>query len=109
MTNTIFKLSQILESAEKLPSQSDLFLPKNERLSKDTKCAVLIDDDNFEFTEETLSFAETHGLNRHFGIELVQDFVANAKLQKSVLSVEELVTALEYYLEYDAFYDFGNV
>ena len=109
MTNTILKLSQVLESAEQLPFEGDLFLPKNEKLNQDTKCAILLEDDNFEFTEETLLFAETHGLNYHFGIYLVQDVVGNAKLQKSEVSVDELVTALEHYLEYDAFYDFGNL
>ena len=109
MINTILKLSQVLESVEQLPDEGDLFLPSYEKFNQDTKCAVLLEDDNFEFTEETLLFAETHGLHFHFGIHLVQDVVANAKLQKSEVSVDELVRALEHYLEYDAFYDFGNL
>lgn len=109
MTNTILKLSQVLESAEQLPHQGDLFLTKDEKLTQDTKCAVLFEDDSFEFTEETLLFAETHGLNYHCGIHLVQDVVANVMLQKSEVSISDLVTALEHYLEYDAFYDFGNL
>jgi len=109
INNTILRLSHVLESAEQMPNEGDLFLPKDEKLKQNTKCAVLFEDDNYEFTEETLRFAETHGLNWHLGIHLVQDVITNAKLQKPKVSIDELIAALEHYLEYDAFYDFGNL
>lgn len=109
MNHPTFRLQEVFKLAEQIPNGGNLFLPKNEKLEQNTKCAVLFEDDNYEFTEEILKFAETHGLNRNFGIHLVQDVVANAKLQKPEVSIDELIAALEHYLEYDAFYDFGNL
>lgn len=110
MTDSLYKLSQVLESAEKFPDASDLFLPKAEQLSPNTKCAVLLEDpEEFDFTEETLLFAEQNSLTYNIGIQIVQDVVSNARMQKVDVNAEELVQALEYYLDNDAFYDFGNL
>lgn len=84
-----------------------LYIRQRPPWTVDTLGAVLNPDDSEE-DEEVPAFARQHELSYVVPIATVQDIVQNARLQLFVPDITDLIEALNYYYEHDAFIDFGG-
>ena len=99
------RLTEVLSEVEELPWNHALYLPFNSKWALDTQCAIL-DPDDCSDDEENPPLAIQHGLSYALTVQQLQGIRANAAAQLSTLSEEDLLTALLYYYDNDAFIKF---
>ncbi len=75
-------------------------------LDEHMPCAVLLTTGN-EPAGYVPPFARNHRLEAAVDVQLVREIVDHARMQKPVLTGADVVEALNYYLDNDAFFDFG--
>lgn len=77
----------------------------DDMLRWDTECCIAAPPGFDEETEEEIfpAFAVEHGMEYSILAETIQDVVVSALEQKQDAADEEILHALNYYLEYDAF------
>jgi len=102
----IIKLSDVLLHSEKFEWSDALFLIKDEKLTLDSKCAVLDPDDVEDDADEDPKYAKENNLKYALTMQDTQSIAENAKEQKSDCTVEDLFKAFLYYYNNDAFIDF---
>lgn len=99
-------LSDVLTHAQELPWNEALFLPTHKDWSLQSPCAVC-DPDASEGGDELPSIAVMNDLRYALSMSGVQDIVANAKEQKPGCTPEDLLKALLFYYQHDAFISFA--
>jgi hypothetical protein len=123
-TTEFVRLDEILASRESVPSGVALYASNHYPLKPDTPCAwlpiggIIWDDEGFPVDEEgnrnevddikEPAFAVANGLIYVLDHQSIEDVLSNAKEQKSNVSISELVDALNYYWENDAFIEFDE-
>lgn len=99
-----------LESGEKAVYADEgwCVYEKDDILSLNTVCCIAEPPGYDEETEEEIfpAFAAENGMEYAILSEIIQDVVISALEQKHDASDEEILNALNYYLEYDAFMRF---
>jgi hypothetical protein len=100
-------LREVLSTAERLPLDTNLYLPFDEVWAAGTRCVVARVD---RYAEEptTPELAAQHGLGYALQAVQVQDIVINAREQRPGITVEDLVEAFLFFYDRDAFIDFGG-
>ena len=101
-------LGAVLLNADDLSLDADLFLPYGEVWDSTTRCAV-IPADRYADEYNTPDLAVQNNLERALQIAQVQDVVVNARLQRSKVTVENLVAAFLFYYDRDAFSNFDMI
>jgi hypothetical protein len=99
-------LHEALILADSLPTSSALFLPGDEEWSLDTPCAIL-EVDPYDGSDVPL-FAREHGLAYALSADQVQDVVDNAREQVATPTPEQVLAALRFYYDRDAFIVLGE-
>ena len=100
------QLSEVLLSADTLPSHLELFLPDDRQWSGGT-VGALLDPDDDEDPENSI-FAKKHRLIPALGVPEIQDVVSNARQQDPDANKETLLQAFLYYFQNDAFIEFSS-
>lgn len=99
---TLIKLREILVNVEEYCWKDSLFLPENETWLLDSNCVVL-NMDELEDDEEAPRFALDNNLKYVLTIQDVQDVVENIREQSPNCTDDDLLRALLYYYQNDAF------
>ncbi|QDU31654.1 hypothetical protein ETAA8_68140 [Anatilimnocola aggregata] len=97
----LITLSQFLQSPDDFPWNEAIYLPANKPWSLNSTLAVWSADDYEEGEEPDI--ARTNCLRYALGVSSGQDIVANAKQQKPVLTLDELLDAFMFFYKHDAF------
>lgn len=100
-------LREVLHRAEEQPWDAKLYLPTNEVWELGTRCAVLVDSQDRDEDEEP-PFARENGLTYALLMSAVQDIVSNAQQQVANITPEQMLAALLFFYDCDAFIDFGS-
>jgi hypothetical protein len=98
----LFGLRELLVDVQDFSWKDSLFLPTTGTLSLDSNCAVLNMDDLDE-DEETPKFAIDNNLKYALTIQDVKDVVKNIREQSPECTDDDLLKALLYYYQNDAF------
>jgi hypothetical protein len=94
----------VIEQIDDLPWDHALYLGGDKPWNASTPTAVLDPDDVDGLDEdENPAFAEQAGLRYVLSVQEVQGIVANARQQKSDLSLDDLVVAFNFYYDNDAY------
>jgi hypothetical protein len=99
----IMKLSDLLSGVEDLSWKGYLYLPKSEAWDLNTSCAIV---DNEEDELSNKKFIEDRNLKYALGIASVRGIVSNASSQKDDIELVDLLKALLFYYDNDAFIEF---
>jgi hypothetical protein len=107
----VTKLADVLTNPQAQDARAWLYLPANTAWSLDSPAAVLESEEVPPELEDepdagVPKFAKDNGLAQILPITAVQDVVSNAHQQRSGLSLSELLHALKFYYEHDAFIEF---
>jgi hypothetical protein len=108
----LVRLGEILVAIENADERAWLYLPRDTEWSSDTGGALL-QSEEVAAEEEDLpdagvpKVALDAGLVQVLPLTTVQDVVANARAARPSVEVTELIAALKFYYERDAFIDFG--
>jgi hypothetical protein len=78
------------------------------RFAENMLAAVLIESGYSEENDPLPEFAVKHQLEPVAHISLVQDVIVSAKEQKPSVTIAELIDALNYFFDYDAFMEFED-
>ena len=97
-------LRDIFHGPVQFPWNHVLYLPREEEITLDTECLVL-DPNDVESEHDVPSPAM--GLVEGLGIQDVRAIQENARLQGKTPTDTEMLRAFVYYLENDAFIEFG--
>ena len=103
----IITLRELLEDIDKHPWEFALFMPHGVEWNLDTSCTVLNPDDFNEPDPDRPKFATDHGLHYALGIQAIKSVVDNAKDQRPEATTPDLVDALNYYYDHDAYIDWA--
>jgi hypothetical protein len=103
----LIPLREALTLAEASPHDAALFLPGDGGWAIDTPCAILAVDP-YDDGEADPPFARQWGLRRALSVAQFQDIVANAREQIAEPTPEQLLNAMLFYYDRDAFIDFGE-
>ena len=101
----MFTLSQFLQSPDDFPWNEAIYLPKDKTWSLNSPIAVWNPDD-FDEGEEDPKIVRDNGLTYALGVSAGQDIVANAREQKTDLTMDDLLNAFLFYYKNDAFISF---
>lgn len=99
----MYKLAFILENIDQFKWSDALFLPEDEVWNKDTEGMVLDPDDVESDEDDVPKGAKERNLMYALNIQTIQSIVRNVIMQKSKISVDELVEAYLYYYDNDAY------
>lgn len=85
-----------------------IYIPGDDELFLTTVCCITAPPDFDEETDEEIipEFAVNNGMDGSILSEIFQDVICSALEQKREATNEELLKALNYYLDYDAFMKF---
>ena len=108
VADEIKTIGEILRTARHLPWENALYVVGNGPWAESDPCAVLDPEDSEEPGEIPPAFAAKHGLRYILNFASVQDIVSNAEQQIRNPSMELLLLAFNYYVEFDAFIDFTS-
>ena len=102
------RFKDVLLNIDKYSYTQWVYLPRDERWSLESRCAVLEDDEVPPEMEEepeagVPEFAKLNRLKRALTVTAVQDVLANARQQLPEATREVLFQAFMYYHEHDAF------
>ena len=100
-------LGWILDNVGSVPWGHALYLSPNEPWTLDTPALVLNPDDASDDEEEPEE-ARAAGLRYALGIQDVKGVADNARQQRKEATTGDLLRALRYYYDHDAFIDFGQ-
>src|SRR5262245_10408366 len=100
----MIRLEDVLARVDGFRWDYALHLPNGE-WSLETRGAVL-DPTDAESADDVPPFALENGLRSVLGMQAVQDVVANARAQKHSATALDLLQALRFYFERDAFIEF---
>ena len=100
-------LSAILCGAVELPWDKALYRQGDPEWTAETPCFIL-DPEIYEDTAEGRQLATDHGLRFVLGTHQIHEIVDNLYAQVGEPSTDELLDALVYYLENDAFKEFDG-
>ena len=103
MNDRLLTLKQILSNPETFSWDFALYMNGSPNWSEDAVCAVLDPDDSEDPGKIPPMFAKEHGLRYILDMASVQDIVSNAGQQIVNPSMQTLVKAFNYYVEFDAF------
>jgi hypothetical protein len=108
MENHIQTLGDILRGIEKIEKGGNaLYLVRDETEFVETSpCAILNPDDSADPGVIDPDFAVNNNLKFALFIDDVESIVSNAKQQIENPTIENLLEAFNYYMEYDAFIRF---
>ncbi len=83
-----------------------LFIPEREELTLETLCLAVRDDfDEFDgYTEELVN----GGMRDFLSTDQLEDIVDNLQLQSPTYADSDLLSAINFYIEHDAFIDLEN-
>lgn len=99
----MYKLAFILENIDQFKWSDALFLPEDEVWNKDTEGMVLDPDDVESDEDDVPKGAKERNLMYALNIQTIQSIVHNVVMQKSKISIDELVEAYLYYYDNDAY------
>lgn len=102
---------ELIEHIEAVCNPKDgsyvLYAPAGvEHISEDMEAAIILEPKWWEEDDPLPEFALEHNLEPACEITLAQDVIVSAKRQKPEVTNSELIAALDYFLEHDAFLDF---
>lgn len=100
MSDELLTLLNVIRQANSMNASSFLYLPFDERWCRSTRCAVLPTSD----IDGNPEFASKHSLECAIQVSFVQDVVANLIQQIREPEDSQLVDALLYYYDNDAFF-----
>jgi hypothetical protein len=103
--NKLLTIGELLRD-EQLPFDHGIVLPEEPKWRLDTVCAIVESDEMAE--DEDHPLAIENNLTCSIGSNEVMDIIANAHEQLAHATVEQLLEALEYYCDNDAFIDFNE-
>ena len=108
MANELITIAEVLRTARHLSEEHALYVVGKGPWSESDPCAVLDPEDSDEPGVIPPALAVKHGLRYLLNFDSVQDIVSNAEQQIRNPSMELLLEAFNYYVEYDAFIDFTS-
>ncbi len=100
---TLEQLGDVLAAIEAREWNERLYLDAARPWTQETRCAVLNFDQDEDEDDDIPAFATQNGLRDNLLITDVQDIVSNARQQRSDVDVNDLITALNFYYDNDAF------
>ena len=100
----IMTLSKLLECIGTLNWRGKVFFPSTKQLSKQSFIAVLEAHD-IEESQTVKLCVSSYALTCKLPVSTVQDIVENAKLQIENIYSEDLIKAVKFYINNDAFID----
>ncbi len=103
----LMPLGTVLREVESAPWTHALFIRGPRPWTAASVCSVL-DHNEPESPEDDPAFAKEAGLAYALIVPDVRDVVGNCMAQKPDASEHDLVKALNYYFEHDAFLDWGT-
>lgn len=101
----LHKLGDVLLLARDFPWNHALYLPKSGELKADTPCLVLDPDLGVDGPDD-IPTVLNHNLKYIIDMQSVQGIADNARAQLGNVRLDQLISALKYYLSKDAFIDF---
>ncbi len=109
---TIHDLMQQIEAIQQ-PELEDghyfLYAPAGiVTLREDMEAAIILESWWRDEDDPLPEFALEHGLEPAYEIRMAQRVIAAAKRQKPEVTVSELISALNYFMDYDAFLNFDT-
>jgi hypothetical protein len=107
MDHAMKTLGAILREADALNWRHALYMPFGETWNEATACAVL-DPEESEQLDDAPPLAKEYGLKYALGISTLQGIVANARLQEPSVDTTDLLKALLFYYDHDAFIVFPS-
>ena len=102
----MLELVYVLEHINEFNWSDALFLPEDEVWNLNTKCMVLDPDDVEDDEEDAPQIAKEKGLIYTLSIQNVQMIYENVHEQKGDCSNDDLIKALLYYYDNDAYIEF---
>ncbi len=100
----LITLREALSLANSASDTAALFLPLGREWTLDTVCALLETDPD---DDEPPKLAQYHGLGHVLSVPQLQDIISNAQQQLADPASEQLLAALLFYYDHDAFIDFN--
>lgn len=101
-----YELISILQNTEKLSAESFVYIDASiKNFSERTSCLILSEDEDAEAADEGERVSMEGRVYRYFlTVSTVQEVMANALSQRAVLSDCQIMRALNFYVEHDAFW-----
>ena len=96
------KLGDLLRSIDDQPWNYSVYLPARQDWNENTPY-IIADPDQLDESETEPLLARKSGLQYALGVGATQDVIINAKEQKPGATLPELIAALRYYFDNDAF------
>lgn len=103
-----YQLLEVLNNADKFSWKLGLYLPKGEAWGPETRCLVW-DVEDSDDPDTDPARATENGLSFTLFLQDIQSIRENARQQRSNVSLEDLLSAFQYYYENDAFIDFRKM
>lgn len=103
----LLRLGDVLSSAHDFPWNYALYLPSGTNLTADISCLVLDPNIGVEGPDDVPA-ALQHNLRYSLDMQSVQGIIDNARTQLGKAQLDQLKSALDYYLKRDAFIDFSK-
>jgi hypothetical protein len=100
VTTALTTLAEVLGNDSRFDPSHFLYLPKNEGWRLETVCTVL---DDSPLGDQVPSIAKKNGLSYALEMAAVHDLVANARAQIVDVRLDQLLLALQFYYDHDAF------
>lgn len=101
-------LASVLAGLENYPHYYALFIGGRRPFKSDSPCAIL-DPHETDDPDDDPPFAVKHRLKSHLSVHTVRQILMNARAQRSNLTTDDAVRAINYYYRNDAFIDFGEL
>ncbi|MBW4620590.1 MAG: hypothetical protein KME17_14700 [Cyanosarcina radialis HA8281-LM2] len=96
-------LSDLLSIVENFSGKGYLYLPKSKAWDLNMYCAIVEDEEDKLSNQELI---DARNLKYALGIGAVQDIISNASSQKDDIDLLDLLNALKFYYDNDAFIEF---
>jgi hypothetical protein len=103
--NMLLTVRELL-TTETLPFDHHVLLPDDPKWNAQTSCAIVESDEIANPEEHPLAVA--NGLTISIGTNEVRDIIYNAQEQIADATFDQLLEAFQFYLDNDAFIDFGG-
>jgi hypothetical protein len=104
VTDGTTTLGELLTHPERFHADDFVYLPFDEVWQLGTRCAVLPEGD----LDGTPSSASQRGLACAFGVASAQDVVANTRMQLGDPTPDQLLDALLFHYDHDAYRSFDH-
>ncbi len=101
-------LWEFLQNISTFPWNHALFVEGDRPYDRTRRCGVF-DPMDSDDPDEDPPAAKALGLTYALGVEDTRSVIQNAKQQKPAASPDELIRALSFYLDHDAFIDFSEL